>query len=175
MAFGDGSNNIDFRNNYSGKPEQEIIVAIDQVHIALSNMSDVLRHPTLGTTLSDDLQSRRRAAVRAIIRIRDIRDNHLGTDLFNDPAWNILLDCYACELDGRSITVSDACVASGAPYTTALRWLRALEDRGLIERKDDTNDRRRAFIVLTPEARTTVETLIDRAMQSLGGHASQTI
>ncbi len=172
MAIGDGLSNIDFRNNDNEAQEQEIVGAIDQVHIAISNMADVLRHPTLRTTLSDDLQNRRRTAVRTIIRIRDIRDNHLGTDLFSDPAWNILLDCYASDLDGRSVSVSDACVASGAPYTTALRWLRALEERGLIKRKDDTTDRRRAFIILTPHARTTVESLIDRTIQSLSGHTS---
>ncbi len=175
MAIGDGFHNIDYSSGENEGPEQEIAGAIDQVHIAISNMADVLRHPTIRTTLSDDLQSRRRTAVRSIIRIRDIRNNHLGTDLFNDPAWNILLDCYACDLDDRSISVSDACVASGAPYTTALRWLRALEDRGLIERKNDTSDRRRAFVMLTSHARTIVESLIDRAIQSMGGHAAPAV
>lgn len=149
--------------------DQSIVGAIDKVRSAISNMQAVLRHPTLRTALSDDLQNRRGTAVRTIIQIREIRDSHLGSDLFNDPAWNMLLDAYACDLDGRNISVSDACVASGAPYTTGLRWLRALEDRGLIERKDDTYDRRRAFVALTPHARTTIELLIDKTIQSLGG------
>ncbi len=169
MATGDRLRRIDLHSEDEANPENEIAGALDQVHVAISNMQAVLRHPMLPTKLTDDLQNRRRATVRVIMMIREIRDNHLGTDLFHDPAWNMLLDCYASDLDGRRISVSDACVASGVPHTTALRWLRVLEERGLVERKDDINDRRRAFISLTSQARKSVESLIDQTIKSLGG------
>jgi DNA-binding MarR family transcriptional regulator len=114
------------------------------------------------------LKSRRRRAVRLILGVREIRNRNLGGALFSDPAWSILLDAYASDLDGRRISVSDVCIASGVPSTTALRWLKALEDQGLMKRENDARDRRRAFVTLTPKSQTVLERLIDEVIQKTG-------
>lgn len=38
--------------------------------------------------------------VRAIIRARRLRDQFFGSDLFADPAWDMLLDLMAARLEG---------------------------------------------------------------------------
>lgn len=73
--------------------------------------------------------------------------------LFGEPAWDILLDLYVSGERGKRVAVTSACIGSGVPSTTALRWLNVLEARGLVEREDDNADARRSFVRLTSKAR----------------------
>ena len=83
---------------------------------------------------------------------RRTRDKFFGTsNLFADPAWDILIDLFIAGEKGRAISVSSACIAAAVPSTTALRWVGILEQNGLISRRHDPNDKRRVFIALTPE------------------------
>jgi len=95
--------------------------------------------------------------VRALLRARRLRDQLLPGDLFADPAWDILLDLTAARLERQRVSVSSLCIASAVPPTTALRWIRQLTDRGLLERQDDDMDGRRVFISLTPAGYQAVE------------------
>jgi DNA-binding MarR family transcriptional regulator len=87
--------------------------------------------------------------IRAAIRSRRLRGQFFQGDLFVDPAWDMLLDLYAAELERRQVSVSSLCIAAAVPPTTALRWIGTLHDAGLFERKADPSDRRRAYIVLS--------------------------
>jgi DNA-binding MarR family transcriptional regulator len=87
--------------------------------------------------------------VRALIRARAQRQGFFGTGLFADPAWDILLELYACELSQHRISVSKLCFAVGVPTTTVIRWLALLERHGLIQRDEDLMDRRRVWVSLT--------------------------
>ncbi|MDJ0278707.1 winged helix DNA-binding protein [Sphingomonas sp. 2R-10] len=89
------------------------------------------------------------ATVRGAIRARRMRDQFLPKDLFADPGWDMLLDLFAARLEGSRVSVSSLCIASAVPPTTALRWITTLTDAGLLMRREDPSDRRRAFIVLT--------------------------
>ena len=81
------------------------------------------------------------------------RAKFLPADILRDIGWNMLLDLFIhCE-DGRKVSVSSACIASGGAPTTALRWLTQLERAGLIVRRADERDQRRVLVTLTPEAR----------------------
>jgi hypothetical protein len=73
--------------------------------------------------------------------------------LFGEPAWDILLDLFVAGEKGKRVAVTSACIGSGVPSTTALRWLNVLELRGLVEREDDNADARRSFVRLTSKAR----------------------
>lgn len=89
------------------------------------------------------------ALVRRVQLARNMRADFFGENLFGDPAWDILLELYGCELGQGRISVSSAGVASGVPPTTALRWIAVLEGRDLVERERDRSDGRRAWISLT--------------------------
>ena len=45
--------------------------------------------------------------------------------------------------------VTSLCIASGAPATTALRWINLMIERGLLLKVEDDVDRRRAFVSLS--------------------------
>jgi Winged helix DNA-binding domain len=148
-------------------PSEALVGAIDSVYRAISHMQTVLCFPELPKRIGTSIEMRRKRAVQTIMHVRDVRDKGLGGDLFSDPAWNILLDAYASSLDGLQVSVSDACIAARAPYTTGLRWLRVLEQRGLIVRENDETDKRRVYVRLTDHARKTVQSLVDQAISNI--------
>lgn len=88
--------------------------------------------------------------IRRIQKARSARATFLKRDLFADPAWVMLLELYACELGHKRVDVSSLCVASNVPATTALRWIRQLEQDSLARRENDPSDCRRQWVKLTP-------------------------
>lgn len=91
--------------------------------------------------------------IRRAIRVRRMRDEAFGlAGLFEDPAWDMMLDLFAAELEQRLVSVSSLCIAAAVAPTTALRWINKLIEVGLFERQPDELDRRRAFVALTPSA-----------------------
>lgn len=93
------------------------------------------------------------AELRRAIRTRRMREAFFMPGLFADPAWDMLLDLYAAELEGEPVSVSSLCIAAAVAPTTALRWIARMTEDGLLERRPDESDRRRAFMALTDVAR----------------------
>ncbi|WP_262503837.1 winged helix DNA-binding protein [Sphingosinithalassobacter sp. CS137] len=87
--------------------------------------------------------------IRAVIRTRRMRGQFFADELFADPAWDMLLDLFAAELEDRRVSVSSLCIAAAVPPTTALRWIGTMHEAGLFQRNADPNDRRRAYIALS--------------------------
>lgn len=81
----------------------------------------------------------------------------LRVALFADPAWDMLLDLFASSAEGRRVSVSSACLASGVATSTALRWVSELEDAGCVARHPDPTDGRRTFLTISPQAADAVE------------------
>lgn len=109
------------------------------------------------------------AAVASSMRRARVRRNEIvGTDLFRDPAWDMLLELFAAHESGKRLTQNSLCHASGVPESTALRMIHRLEESGLIERAEPRGDRRSCFIKPTPKAidgvRNAVALLIDHAL-----------
>ncbi len=109
---------------------------------------------------ADDTVETDAVEIRRVIRARRMRADYFEGDLFADPAWDMLLDLYAAELEHRQISVSSLCIAAAVPPTTALRWIGTLNEAGLFDRKADPSDRRRAYIALSESARRGMERYI---------------
>lgn len=90
--------------------------------------------------------------IRSILKSRLERNSYFQSNIFADPAWDILLDLYAAELAQIRVSVSSLCIASNVPHTTALRWINSLESENLIKRSPDPLDGRRFFMSLTQSA-----------------------
>jgi DNA-binding MarR family transcriptional regulator len=123
-----------------GSPDlQDVILRNDREE---GNWSDrLVRHTR--TSLPDP------KLVRRIIRQRRLRGQYFDANIFADPAWDILLDLTAAHAEHMRVSVTSLCIASEVPPTTALRWIGLMTDSGLLERVEDSTDRRRAFVRLS--------------------------
>ncbi len=90
--------------------------------------------------------------IRMLLKSRRNRGKFFESDLFADPAWDILLELYAAKLGQQRISVGRVCDGAAVPATTALRWIAVLETKHLIERKADPMDGRRFHVALTNSA-----------------------
>jgi DNA-binding MarR family transcriptional regulator/DNA-binding NarL/FixJ family response regulator len=86
--------------------------------------------------------------VRAMIKVRRLRERYLPPALFGEPAWDILLDLCAARIERTRVAVSSLCIAAAVPPTTALRTIRTMTEQGLLNRVADATDKRRVFIEL---------------------------
>lgn len=84
-----------------------------------------------------------------IIGARHYRNKVLGSALFGEPAWDILLQLHIAHYRQQAISVTAAITFGETAPTTGLRWLKVLEEGGLIERRSDPFDHRRSFVALT--------------------------
>jgi DNA-binding MarR family transcriptional regulator len=92
-------------------------------------------------------------AIRRLLRARRLRDRQFGTGLFEDPAWDMMLDLFAAHHEGREVSVSSLCIAAAVAPTTALRWIGRMVAAGLFVRRADPADRRRALMTLSDRGR----------------------
>jgi DNA-binding MarR family transcriptional regulator len=106
------------------------------------------------------------AFARLLYRERRTRDSFLSEGLFGEPAWDILLDLFASQAEGKTVQVSSACIAAAVPASTALRYIAEMERRGLIKRAPSTQDRRSYHLTLTDEGRGHMEALLKRLCTS---------
>ena len=65
--------------------------------------------------------------------------------------WNILLDLFISAFERRTVPTGDACLASTAPHSTALRHVIFLMEAGYVTRLPDPDDARRTLVGLTPK------------------------
>ena len=97
---------------------------------------------------------------QSALKLRRRRERVLGEQLFAEPAWDMLLDLYVRQSEDRRTTVSSACIGAVAPATTALRYLAALEQRGLVVRHPSSGDSRVRFVRLSEHAFDELTTLL---------------
>lgn len=94
------------------------------------------------------------ALAAAAYEARRARARYLPAGLFAEPAWDMLLELYSADVEGREVPTTSLCIASTAASTTALRHIEVLERTGLIERRPNPRDNRVTLIRLSLNGRT---------------------
>ncbi len=102
-----------------------------------------------GDTMDHERLARGRAA--RLVKLRHKRERVFGDKLFNDPAWNMLLELLIRRLDKQDTSLSTACIASGVPETTAVRFLQGLVENGLVVKNGNAIGQRVQHVMLTDE------------------------
>lgn len=64
-----------------------------------------------------------------------------------EPTWDMILDLYIADREGRRVDVSSLCLASGVAHTTANRYVNLLVDDELISKIGDADDGHRSFAI----------------------------
>jgi DNA-binding MarR family transcriptional regulator len=100
---------------------------------------------------SPPLRAELAEAARELLRKRQRRVRLFGKAMFREPAWEMLVFLYA-EQDQQPFTIASLSSHSGAPATTALRWIDYLEKRRLVRRQAHPTDARAVYVELTDEA-----------------------
>jgi DNA-binding transcriptional ArsR family regulator len=111
------------------------------------------KRENLGT---NGLSQRRHALVsvaREMVAHARRRRQFLPDAVFQDPQWMMTLDLFIASEEGREVSVSSLCCASGVPPTTALRHIRYLQEQGILERFSHPNDKRISLVRLAEASR----------------------
>lgn len=72
--------------------------------------------------------------------VTGVRKLELGMDLSSDYVGEIMLHIYLAEAEGRIVSVNQLSSSTGLQRSTAMRWVKVLEQRGLIQTADDSAD-----------------------------------
>lgn len=118
-----------------------------QDYVILDQLSHV--HEEAAEMLSPHLRARAKL-IRRLMAFRRIRDQALPELVGADANWVILVELYLAAMEQRRESISSLCVASGAPSTTALRYIKSLTDNGMVTREPDPEDGRRVFVSMAP-------------------------
>lgn len=82
---------------------------------------------------------------------RLLRQQLIGaSELFGDPAWEMLVDLFIHDCRGKELSITSLCVAVHIPMSTGLRLVQKLCDAGILRRIPDHIDGRRTIIKLEP-------------------------
>lgn len=113
--------------------------------------------------------ARRERMCRFLIAERQFVDRLLGKSLCANPYWDILLDLYLAEFEGRPVYQS--CLAPAAPPANAHRQSARLAKLGAVSRTLDPYDHRRMNVTLSAEVRAALDAIMDLLVEyvSKGG------
>lgn len=120
---------------------------------AWDQLQNISKHETRAKVDEEALYQMARATMKS----RRLRARFMPGPMFGEPAWDMLLALYIVDKRGARETISKLCLSSGAPATTALRWLDYLQQHKLVARRQSSTDRRVVFIDLTDLGREAVE------------------
>jgi len=82
-----------------------------------------------------------RALARKVHTGRRRRDRILGASISSEASWDMLLELYAAEGEQKVTSLTELCLASAVPSSTALRHLKLLEEAGLVYREPSPSAR----------------------------------
>lgn len=120
----------------------------------------------LAQVVEPDQNSRYQLACQ-IISARRARAKLISSDLFGEPAWDMLLNLYAMNVTFHKVSVSKSWTLFDAPQTTTSRYVQKLEEKGFVVRVKDRFDARRIWLELSEDAKARIELYLDEIISRL--------
>lgn len=138
--------------------EQDIRAAARLLSALSGPEDDRGRELTVLANSNEEMRGRQERAVlqeraRRTYVGRARRSQIFNKQMFGEAAWDMLLALYATDQSGALHTVSGLVNLAGVPPTSALRWLKFLEQEELVSRHPSALDGRVFRIKLTDKAR----------------------
>ena len=127
------------------------MLSTDDLHALADGLSETANRLREAATAPPEGRANAAGFARQILTARGRLSQFVDSDLFADPARDILLDLFVAGEEGRRISISSCCIAASVPPTTALRWIGMLKKRNLIQESVDPGDGRRKWLSLTPQ------------------------
>lgn len=104
---------------------------------------------------------------RHILAGRKQRDRYFDPMLFSNPAWDILLNLFVADSEGRPVTLLDSCLISTIPQGVALRWLGYLKQEEMVLERSDPENPGQTLIRLSEQTRRAITAYLG-SLTSLG-------
>lgn len=104
---------------------------------------------------------------KAIYAARRFRETILPPELFGEPGYDILLFTFIAREEGADVSISDVCDGSAGPSTTALRWIKKLEDMNYLIRGRVDQKSRRVSVSISDNANEAVRQYLERLVTLL--------
>ena len=99
------------------------------------------------------------ARAQYILRVRRSRERLIGRAIIGEPAFDLLL-CLYVRSGQRETSLTSLAKPAGIPYSSAMRWISYLVDKGLVVRSESESDRRATSVHLTPAGRAVMDELL---------------
>lgn len=146
----------------------DLVLRLSSISATLVRIADGSEHGDLtgkgaetGPRLAADRRRELARFARSLYRGRRNRNKSITSHLFGEPGWDMLLHLFVNKSEARELSTKSLCLASGAPQTTALRWIGQMEKAGLIERLSHTSDCRVTVIRLTDVGEAAIHNCLD--------------
>lgn len=104
---------------------------------------------------------------RQILAGRKQRERFFDPVLFSNPAWDILLNLYLADADGRLVDGPESCAPPAVPQGVVLRWLAYLKLEEMVIEMPDPAQPGRTLIQLSEQTRLTISAYL-ASLISLG-------
>jgi DNA-binding MarR family transcriptional regulator len=112
-------------------------------------------------TAQNDGDRRTRLVMREQQAAR-LRSNCFPELKLRNPLWDMLVALLAAKRSGSQLSMSDLCLMSDAPESTALRLIHQLREKGYADMVPDRSDRRRTRVTLTTLGEAQFDLYLDR-------------
>jgi DNA-binding MarR family transcriptional regulator len=99
------------------------------------------------------------ARAESILRLRRSRGPLLGRAMIGEPAYDLLL-CLYVRSGQEETSLSSLAKTAGIPYSSALRWIAYLADKGFLARAESKADGRATSVRLTASGRAVMDKLL---------------
>jgi DNA-binding MarR family transcriptional regulator len=132
------------------RPQRLADDELDSVAQNLAALAERLKRGAFDEAASEHRPASALERAERLYRARRLRGKYFKSELFGEPAWDLLLDLFIHGERGKTVSISSACLGAAVPATTALRWIDCLVTEGLLMRVTDASDKRRIFVQLTP-------------------------
>jgi DNA-binding MarR family transcriptional regulator len=92
----------------------------------------------------------------SILRVRRARERLFCRAMLGEPAFELLL-CLYVQAGQKGISLASLTKPTSIPYSSAIRWIRYLTDKGFVECAESRSDRRATTIQLTASGRAVMD------------------
>jgi DNA-binding MarR family transcriptional regulator len=99
--------------------------------------------------------------VQRISSVRKLRAIEFSSELFGEPGWDMLLELYMREESGMSVGFEDLQEAANIPSSVTSRWVKVLQNEGLITRGRRLIKDEKALFELSTQGREKLERYLD--------------
>ena len=93
-----------------------------------------------------------RAFFTSLLELRRMRERHFGTELFGEPAWDVMLQLMIARIDDKELRLSELAGNPASPAVVTRHYVEELIEAKLVDRFDNAEDERDFYLTLSSEA-----------------------